>query len=86
MASVTRPVNPELVIASASAVVRNRPSLILADEPTGNLDSDTGGEIMEILDELHEEGHTILLVTHESYIAEHSNRRIQLRDGMIQAD
>jgi len=63
----------------------NQPALILADEPTGNLDSDTGGEIIDMLDELHAEGHTILLVTHEAYIAEHALRRITLRDGRIQA-
>jgi putative ABC transport system ATP-binding protein len=64
----------------------NHPSLILADEPTGNLDSETGQEIMQILDALHREGNTILLVTHESYIAEHAGRTIRMRDGMIRGD
>ena len=71
-------------VAIARALV-NDPALILADEPTGNLDSDTGRDIMSVLDGLHAEGHTILLVTHETYIAEHAHRRIQLRDGRIQA-
>jgi len=71
-------------VAIARALV-NEPSLILADEPTGNLDSGTGGEIMQVLDALHDEGNTILLVTHEAYIAEHASRRIHLHDGRIQS-
>ncbi|HNW58357.1 MAG TPA: ABC transporter ATP-binding protein [bacterium] len=72
-------------VAIARALV-NRPSIILADEPTGNLDSRTGDEIMEIFEGLHEQGNTIILVTHEEYIAEHSNRIIRLRDGLIERD
>ena len=71
--------------AIARALV-NRPSIILADEPTGNLDSRTGDEIMEIFEDLQEQGNTIILVTHEEYIAEHSNRIIRLRDGMVERD
>jgi putative ABC transport system ATP-binding protein len=72
-------------VAIARALV-NRPSIILADEPTGNLDSRTGDEIMEIFEDLHEQGNTIILVTHEEYIAEHSNRIIRLRDGLVERD
>ncbi|HNS72307.1 MAG TPA: ABC transporter ATP-binding protein [bacterium] len=72
-------------VAIARALV-NRPSIILADEPTGNLDSRTGDEIMEIFEDLQEQGNTIILVTHEEYIAEHSNRIIRLRDGMVERD
>ena len=71
--------------AIARALV-NRPSILLADEPTGNLDSVTGQEIMNIFDGLHEAGNTILLVTHEDEMARPANRVIQLRDGMIESD
>ena len=72
-------------VAIARALVCN-PSIILADEPTGNLDSKTGDEIMTILDELHKGGQTIILVTHEDYIAEHAHRVVRLRDGHIESD
>jgi putative ABC transport system ATP-binding protein len=72
-------------VAIARALV-NSPSIILADEPTGNLDTRTGDEIMEICEKLHDTGNTIILVTHEEYIAEHSDRIIRLRDGMIERD
>jgi len=72
-------------VAIARALVNN-PSIILADEPTGNLDTKTGDEIMNIFQELHEQGNTIILVTHEEYIAEHAKRIVRLRDGRIEAD
>jgi len=72
-------------VAIARALV-NRPAIILADEPTGNLDSNTGEEIMEIFEQLHAGGNTIILITHEEYIANHSNRIIRLLDGLIQSD
>lgn len=72
-------------VAIARALV-NRPSIILADEPTGNLDSKTGDEIMELFDNLHSLGNTIILVTHEDFIAEHAHRVIRLRDGLIETD
>jgi len=72
-------------VAIARALVNN-PSIILADEPTGNLDSKTGEEIMEIFEQLHEAGNTIILITHEEYIANHSNRAIRLLDGMVLSD
>ena len=72
-------------VAIARALVTD-PSIILADEPTGNLDSKSGEEIMTIFDSLHDAGNTIILVTHERYIAEHANRTIRLLDGKIQID
>ena len=72
-------------VAIARALV-NKPSIILADEPTGNLDSKTGDEIMGLFDDLHTKGNTIILVTHEDFIAEHAHREIRLRDGMIESD
>lgn len=72
-------------VAIARALI-NVPSIILADEPTGNLDSKTGEEIMQLFEELHRRGNTIILVTHEEYIAEHAKRIIRIRDGMIEAD
>ncbi len=72
-------------VAIARALVFN-PSIILADEPTGNLDSRTGAEIMQMLDELHASGQTIIVVTHEDNIAAHASRTILLRDGKIESD
>ncbi|MFQ5786669.1 MAG: ABC transporter ATP-binding protein [Thermodesulfobacteriota bacterium] len=72
-------------VAIARALV-NKPSLILADEPTGNLDSKTGEEIIAIMQRLYDQGNTIILVTHEEYIAKHTNRVIRLRDGVIESD
>ena len=72
-------------VAIARALV-NSPSILLADEPTGNLDSKSGVEIMKIFDELHEKGNTIILVTHEEYIADHADRTINLFDGKVKED
>ena len=72
-------------VAIARALVNN-PSIILADEPTGNLDSKSGHEIMNILDDLHQKGNTIILVTHEDDIAQHAHRVIRLLDGEITED
>jgi putative ABC transport system ATP-binding protein len=72
-------------VAIARALV-NHPSIILADEPTGNLDSKTGDEIMALFDELHERGNTIVLVTHEPDIAEYAHRVVTIRDGVIASD
>lgn len=72
-------------VAVARALV-NKPSILLADEPTGNLDSKTGEEIMALFDELWRKGNTIILVTHEEDIARHARRIIRIRDGLIAAD
>src|ERR1700692_4159228 len=72
-------------VAIARALVNN-PSIILADEPTGNLDSKTGEEIMALLEDLYQRGHTIILVTHKRDIAAHARRTIHLRDGIIESD
>ena len=72
-------------VAIARALVNN-PSIILADEPTGNLDTKTSIEIMEIFEKIHDAGNTVILVTHEPDIAEHAHRIVRLRDGMVESD
>ncbi len=72
-------------VAIARALVSN-PSIILADEPTGNLDSKIGEEIMQLFEVIHQKGNTIILVTHEEYIAEHAARIIRLKDGLVEKD
>jgi putative ABC transport system ATP-binding protein len=72
-------------VAIARALV-NHPSILLADEPTGNLDSKTGAEIMNLFDRLHKSGNTIILVTHEADVAAFAHRTIHLRDGLVEQD
>ncbi|WP_430810354.1 MULTISPECIES: ABC transporter ATP-binding protein [unclassified Carboxylicivirga] len=72
-------------VAVARALI-NKPSIILADEPTGNLDSKTSVDIMRLFDEIHKLGNTIILVTHEEDIAQHAHRIIRLRDGLVESD
>jgi len=72
-------------VAVGRALV-NFPSIILADEPTGNLDSKTGVEIMALFDQIHKEGNTVIVVTHEEEVAAHAHRVIRLRDGIVESD
>jgi putative ABC transport system ATP-binding protein len=72
-------------VAVARALVMG-PAILLADEPTGNLDTATGEEIMRLFEKLHSEGNTIILVTHEKDIADHAHRTISIRDGKIEKD
>jgi putative ABC transport system ATP-binding protein len=72
-------------VAIARALV-NTPSMVLADEPTGNLDTATSVEIMKLFDEIHAQGNTLVVVTHEEDIARHAKRIVRLRDGLIESD
>ena len=72
-------------MAIARALVNN-PSILLADEPTGNLDSKTGAEIMDLFERLHQGGNTIVLVTHEADVAAYAHRTLHLRDGQVEKD
>ncbi|MDE3084995.1 MAG: ABC transporter ATP-binding protein [Verrucomicrobiota bacterium] len=72
-------------VAIARALINN-PSIVLADEPTGNLDSKTGEEIMALFEQLYTQGHTLIVVTHEENIARHARRIVRLRDGLIESD
>lgn len=72
-------------VAIARAII-NDPQVIFADEPTGNLDSKSGGQIMELIEDLNDAGHTIILITHETYTAEYAERVIRLKDGLIESD
>jgi len=72
-------------VAIARALINN-PQVIFADEPTGNLDSKSGGAVMEIIEALNDNGHTIILITHETYTAEYAERIITLKDGLLESD
>mgnify|MGYP006189136945 FL=1 len=72
-------------VAVGRALV-NKPSIILADEPTGNLDSKTSLEIMALFDAIHAQGNTVIVVTHEEEVAKHAHRVIRLRDGLVESD
>jgi putative ABC transport system ATP-binding protein len=74
----------EMQRTAIARALANNPKLILADEPTGNLDTKSGGEIIKIFDELHANGHTVIIITHDRNIAEHCQRIIKLKDGMIE--
>jgi putative ABC transport system ATP-binding protein len=72
-------------VAIARALICN-PSILLADEPTGNLDSKTSGNVLAVFDQLHKEGQTIIMVTHEQHVAHHAKRIIRMQDGNIYSD
>ncbi|MDP2967510.1 MAG: ABC transporter ATP-binding protein [bacterium] len=72
-------------VAIARAII-NDPQIIFADEPTGNLDSKSGGQVIELIEKLHHDGHTIILITHETYTAEYAERIIRFKDGRIESD
>ena len=72
-------------VAIARALI-NDPDVIFADEPTGNLDSKSGTQVLETIDELHDNGHTVILVTHETYTAEYADRILTLKDGLLESD
>ncbi|MBL7797244.1 MAG: macrolide ABC transporter ATP-binding protein, partial [Saprospiraceae bacterium] len=72
-------------VAVARALV-NDPAIILADEPTGNLDTKTSHEIMALFEQIHRAGNTVILVTHEADIAQHAHRIVRLRDGLVETD
>ena len=72
-------------VAIARALVNN-PALLLADEPTGNLDSKTSAEIMEIFGKIHNDGNTVILITHEEDIAKYAHRIVRLKDGIVESD
>jgi len=72
-------------VAIARALI-NKPNVIFADEPTGNLDSKSGEQVMNIIRSLHERGHTVILITHETYTAEYAERIIKLKDGQVESD
>jgi len=73
----------EMQRVAIARALANKPNLILADEPTGNLDSKSGGEIIKLFDQLHRDGHTILIITHDQTIADYTERTIKLKDGMV---
>ncbi len=73
----------EMQRVAIARALANRPNLILADEPTGNLDSASGTEIIKLLDEMHAQGHTIIIITHDQSIGNHTQRIIKLKDGMV---